>query len=170
MPRPAGRVLEEGRRPHFLDDVLRLPPALSSLSVALVDQVHVPGYLEPASVTVHWRHRTASGGTVQSRCAQSPVTGFPFQRAANMIPAHDSPLAALAFDASGTKLATASEKVSLPSPGARRRVCSALPRSFTRSRLRTRRRVDPLTEKRQRGPAAGRAVRRAAGEGLRECP
>lgn len=34
-----------------------------------------------------------------------------------MIPAHDSPLAALAFDASGTKLATASEKVSLPSPG-----------------------------------------------------
>ena len=29
-----------------------------------------------------------------------------------MIPAHDSPLAALAFDASGTKLATASEKVS----------------------------------------------------------
>jgi len=35
------------------------------------------------------------------------------QRAANMIPAHDSPLAALAFDASGTKLATASEKVQL---------------------------------------------------------
>lgn len=34
-----------------------------------------------------------------------------FQRAANMIPAHDSPLAALAFDATGTKLATASEKV-----------------------------------------------------------
>lgn len=33
------------------------------------------------------------------------------QRAANMIPAHDSPLAALAFDASGTKMATASEKV-----------------------------------------------------------
>ncbi|XP_069760842.1 WD repeat domain phosphoinositide-interacting protein 2 isoform X1 [Narcine bancroftii] len=31
-------------------------------------------------------------------------------RAANMIPAHDSPLAALAFDSSGTKLATASEK------------------------------------------------------------
>ncbi|XP_043831824.1 WD repeat domain phosphoinositide-interacting protein 2-like [Dromiciops gliroides] len=31
-------------------------------------------------------------------------------KAANMIPAHDSPLAALAFDASGTKLATASEK------------------------------------------------------------
>ncbi|XP_030067716.1 WD repeat domain phosphoinositide-interacting protein 2 isoform X1 [Microcaecilia unicolor] len=31
-------------------------------------------------------------------------------RAANMIPAHDSPLAALAFDASGMKLATASEK------------------------------------------------------------
>lgn len=30
-----------------------------------------------------------------------------------MIPAHDSPLAALAFDASGTKLATASEKVKL---------------------------------------------------------
>ncbi|KAJ8246097.1 hypothetical protein GJAV_G00263620 [Gymnothorax javanicus] len=30
--------------------------------------------------------------------------------AVNMIPAHDSPLAALAFDASGTKLATASEK------------------------------------------------------------
>lgn len=36
------------------------------------------------------------------------------QRAANMIPAHDSPLAALAFDASGTKLATASEKVKVP--------------------------------------------------------
>ncbi|KAK2086704.1 WD repeat domain phosphoinositide-interacting protein 2 [Saguinus oedipus] len=31
-------------------------------------------------------------------------------RAANLIPAHDSPLAALAFDTSGTKLATASEK------------------------------------------------------------
>lgn len=31
-----------------------------------------------------------------------------------MIPAHDSPLAALAFDASGTKLATASEKVRRP--------------------------------------------------------
>ena len=27
-----------------------------------------------------------------------------------MIPAHDSPLAAIAFDASGSKLATASEK------------------------------------------------------------
>ena len=36
---------------------------------------------------------------------------FALQRAANMIPAHDSPLAALAFDASGIKLATASEKV-----------------------------------------------------------
>lgn len=36
---------------------------------------------------------------------------IPPQRAANMIPAHDSPLAALACDASGTKLATASEKV-----------------------------------------------------------
>lgn len=34
-----------------------------------------------------------------------------------MIPAHDSPLAALAFDASGTKLATASEKVRLSGPG-----------------------------------------------------
>lgn len=34
-----------------------------------------------------------------------------------MIPAHDSPLAALAFDASGTKLATASEKVCLLWPG-----------------------------------------------------
>lgn len=34
-----------------------------------------------------------------------------------MIPAHDSPLAALAFDASGTKLATASEKVCLRSCG-----------------------------------------------------
>lgn len=33
-----------------------------------------------------------------------------------MIPAHDSPLAALAFDSSGTKLATASEKVRLPWP------------------------------------------------------
>ncbi len=41
---------------------------------------------------------------------------IPPQRATNMIPAHDSPLAALAFDASGTKLATASEKVE-------RRVC-----------------------------------------------
>ncbi|KAG9465140.1 hypothetical protein GDO78_018844, partial [Eleutherodactylus coqui] len=34
----------------------------------------------------------------------------PNPAAANMIPAHNSPLAALAFDASGTKLATASEK------------------------------------------------------------
>lgn len=41
------------------------------------------------------------------------ICDFPPQRAANMIPAHDSPLAALAFDASGTKLATASEKVEL---------------------------------------------------------
>lgn len=41
----------------------------------------------------------------------SPLSPFALQRAANMIPAHDSPLAALAFDASGTKLATASEKV-----------------------------------------------------------
>lgn len=41
----------------------------------------------------------------------SLASAFVFQRAANMIPAHDSPLAALAFDASGTKLATASEKV-----------------------------------------------------------
>ena len=44
------------------------------------------------------------------------MTGSPFQRAANMIPAHDSPLAALAFDASGTKLATASEKVRMRAP------------------------------------------------------
>lgn len=44
------------------------------------------------------------------------VCPVPFQRAANMIPAHDSPLAALAFDAGGTKLATASEKVRMPSP------------------------------------------------------
>lgn len=41
----------------------------------------------------------------------SSLSPFALQRAANMIPAHDSPLAALAFDASGTKLATASEKV-----------------------------------------------------------
>jgi hypothetical protein len=41
---------------------------------------------------------------------------FLFQRAANMIPAHDSPLAALAFDASGSKLATASEKVRVLRP------------------------------------------------------
>lgn len=44
-----------------------------------------------------------------------------------MIPAHDSPLAALAFDASGTKLATASEKVSLPSPGG---LAQSLQRAF----------------------------------------
>lgn len=43
----------------------------------------------------------------------SPLSPFALQRAANMIPAHDSPLAALAFDASGTKLATASEKVNI---------------------------------------------------------
>ena len=47
---------------------------------------------------------------------------FP-QRAANMIPAHDSPLAALAFDASGTKLATASEKVTLKDTGLLSSVC-----------------------------------------------
>lgn len=33
-----------------------------------------------------------------------------FQQAKTMIPAHDSPLAALAFSPSGTKVATASEK------------------------------------------------------------
>lgn len=36
-----------------------------------------------------------------------------FQRAVTMIPAHDNPLAALAFNATGTKIATASEKVKL---------------------------------------------------------
>uniref|UniRef100_A0A8C4R7V0 WD repeat domain, phosphoinositide interacting 2 n=1 Tax=Eptatretus burgeri TaxID=7764 RepID=A0A8C4R7V0_EPTBU len=35
---------------------------------------------------------------------------FSSQRAVTMIPAHDSPLAAMAFDATGTRLATASEK------------------------------------------------------------
>lgn len=49
-------------------------------------------------------------GPLELHC--SPLSQFALQRAANMIPAHDSPLAALAFDASGTKLATASEKVS----------------------------------------------------------
>lgn len=33
------------------------------------------------------------------------------QRAVTMIPAHDSPVASMAFNHSGTKLATASEKV-----------------------------------------------------------
>ena len=33
------------------------------------------------------------------------------QRAVTMIPAHDNPLAAIAFNAQGTKIATASEKV-----------------------------------------------------------
>ena len=33
------------------------------------------------------------------------------QRAVTMIPAHDSPVAALTFNYTGTKLATASEKV-----------------------------------------------------------
>ena len=35
-----------------------------------------------------------------------------FQRAVTMISAHDSPVAALTFNTSGTKLASASEKVS----------------------------------------------------------
>ena len=34
------------------------------------------------------------------------------QRAVTMIPAHDNPLAAIAFNGQGTKIATASEKVS----------------------------------------------------------
>lgn len=54
---------------------------------------------------------------INGSLAVTVVTGSlspPLQRAANMIPAHDSPLAALAFDASGTKLATASEKVRWP--------------------------------------------------------
>ena len=34
------------------------------------------------------------------------------QRAVTMIPAHDNPLAAIAFNAQGTKIASASEKVS----------------------------------------------------------
>lgn len=36
---------------------------------------------------------------------------FLFKRAVTMIPAHDSPLAAIAFNAQGTKIASASEKV-----------------------------------------------------------
>ena len=36
-----------------------------------------------------------------------------FQRAVTMIPAHDSPVAAMAFNSAGTKLSTASEKASL---------------------------------------------------------
>lgn len=103
---------------------------------------------------------------MQSRCVQSPVTGLPFQRAANMIPAHDSPLAALAFDASGTKLATASEKVSLPSPGSWLGVRGGLFSSFTRSSFQMRLHVDQLTEQWQRRRPAGRAARRAAREGL----
>lgn len=54
---------------------------------------------------------------IEGSLAVTVVTGSlspSLQRAANMIPAHDSPLAALAFDASGTKLATASEKVRWP--------------------------------------------------------
>ena len=35
-----------------------------------------------------------------------------FQRAVTMIAAHDSPLAAMSFNSTGTKIATASEKVS----------------------------------------------------------
>lgn len=42
----------------------------------------------------------------------SPVSSFLlFQNTVTMIPAHDSPVAALTFNASATKLATASEKV-----------------------------------------------------------
>jgi hypothetical protein len=36
---------------------------------------------------------------------------FFFQRAVTMIPAHDNPLAAIAFNAQGNRIATASEKV-----------------------------------------------------------
>lgn len=39
------------------------------------------------------------------------LVGCSLQRAVAMIPAHDNPLASLAFNAQGTKLATASEKV-----------------------------------------------------------
>ena len=37
---------------------------------------------------------------------------FSLQRAVTMIPAHDSPVAAMAFNSAGTKLSTASEKAS----------------------------------------------------------
>ena len=46
-----------------------------------------------------------------------------FQRAVTMIPAHDNPLVAIAFNAQGTKLATASEKVSLLDWHVRQSVC-----------------------------------------------
>lgn len=83
-----------------------------------------------------------------------------------MIPAHDSPLAALAFDASGTKLATASEKVSLLYPvkdwfrGFSKLFGSVhtvkLPNGFC---------IDQLTEIHGQTPT-GRAVRCAAGSRL----
>lgn len=41
------------------------------------------------------------------------IKQFFFQRAVTMIPAHDSPVAAMAFNSAGTKLSTASEKASL---------------------------------------------------------
>lgn len=71
--------------------------------------------------TANWRFQTADrvpalGRGLSLRGGHALLVSL-FQRAANMIPAHDSPLAALAFDASGTKLATASEKVSLLFPG-----------------------------------------------------
>lgn len=46
-----------------------------------------------------------------SFCFFHNLVGCSLQRAVAMIPAHDNPLASLAFNAQGTKLATASEKV-----------------------------------------------------------
>ena len=43
--------------------------------------------------------------------AHDILLNFFFQRAVTMIPAHDNPLAAIAFNAQGNRIATASEKV-----------------------------------------------------------
>lgn len=77
---------------------------------ATIGEVQVFDTINLVSLFEMWR-KTASvkWSTVAFRI--NSWISLLLQRAANMIPAHDSPLAALAFDASGTKLATASEKV-----------------------------------------------------------
>lgn len=73
-----------------------IPPPVAYKNIDKLQEIKLPGQF------LCWAHEIGKNSNIVC-----------FQRAVTMIPAHDSPVAAMAFNSAGTKLSTASEKASL---------------------------------------------------------
>ena len=73
-----------------------IPPPVAYKNIDKLQEIKLPGQF------LCWAHGIGKNSNIVC-----------LQRAVTMIPAHDSPVAAMAFNSAGTKLSTASEKASL---------------------------------------------------------